>query len=410
MQGEIINGKEGGKHVVAGPLTTSLTKEASPSLLLSEIDSRVVKVRPSSTPIDQISRLAGSRRAGSMVVDYYSVDTKPDSATVQDEIIDYGVPSSPIPMSTSNDAIFDASETILVPGVTTQAGETLVFYVTERVPGDCIKVLPVNLAAGEELPAIEEGTKIVRMGRAAAELDVQTSQFEALPVKSTNFCQIFKAQVEQSTLQKLTNKEVGWTFNDQEEVAVIDMRLGIEKNFLFGHKCRVLDPNKGEDIMLTGGIWNQTDHEFSYDPSAPADAEFIVNLTRSAFTGSNGSRRKILVAGSGLIDLLNKIEHTKTVGATQTVTKWGIDFTELRSKFGVLYVIHSEVFDLCGFPKNGMVIDPQYLTKYSFIPMNAERLDLKRSGQRNTDAVIITEASCLVLRYPRTHMRVVAQG
>ena len=55
-----------------------------------------------------------------------------------------------------------------------------------------------------------------------------------------------------------------------------------------------------------------------------------------------------------------------------------------------------------------MVIDPEYVTKYSFIPMQAERLDLKRSGQRNTDAIVITEASCLVLRYPKTHMRVVA--
>ena len=40
--------------------------------------------------------------------------------------------------------------------------------------------------------------------------------------------------------------------------------------------------------------------------------------------------------------------------------------------------------------------------------MAAERLDLKRSGQRNTEAVVVTEASCLVLRYPKTHMRVVA--
>ena len=407
MAGEIINGENGGKHVVAGPLTTSLTNQASPTLLLSEIDQRVVKVRPSATPLDQISRLAGGRRAGSMVVDYYSVDTKPDKTALKVSTTG-GQVTAPIEIKTYNDAIFDASETILVPGTAVSSGESLVLYVTERVPGVCIKVLPVNLGPDEAMPALSAGSTLVRMGRAAAELDVQTSQFEALPVKSTNFCQIFKAQVEQSTLQKLTNKEVGWTFNDQEEVAVIDMRLGIEKNFLFGHKGRVSDPVKGEDVMLTGGIWNQTDHEYTYDPTEVVKEDFIVDLTREAFTGASGSKRKILVAGSGLIDLLNKIEHTKVVGAAQTVTKWGIDFTELHSKFGVLYVIHSEVFDLCGFPGNGMVIDPQYLTKYSFIPMNAERLDLKRSGQRNTDAVIITEASCLVLRYPRTHMKVIA--
>ena len=36
-----------------------------------------------------------------------------------------------------------------------------------------------------------------------------------------------------------------------------------------------------------------------------------------------------------------------------------------------------------------------------------ETLDLRRSGVRNTDAVVLTEASCLVLRYPQSHMRVI---
>lgn len=35
-------------------LTTALTNETSPELLRNEIDSRIVKIRPSSTPLDQI--------------------------------------------------------------------------------------------------------------------------------------------------------------------------------------------------------------------------------------------------------------------------------------------------------------------------------------------------------------------
>ena len=165
---------------------------------------------------------------------------------------------------------------------------------------------------------------------------------------------------------------------------------------------------KHQDVLLTRGIWSQTDNEFTYDPSARPDEEFIVKLTRQAFGGHAGSRRKILLAGSDLIEALNRLEHTRVIGASEVVTRWGIDFSEIRSKFGSLYVLHDEVFDNCGMPGNGMVVDPQYLTKYAFIPMAAERLDLKRSGQRNTEAVVVTEASCLVLRYPKTHMRVVA--
>ena len=47
------------------------------------------------------------------------------------------------------------------------------------------------------------------------------------------------------------------------------------------------------------------------------------------------------------------------------------------------------------------------MTKYVHVPFQAEKLDLRKSGQRNTDAVVLTEASCLVLRYPAAHLRVI---
>ena len=74
-------------------------------------------------------------------------------------------------------------------------------------------------------------------------------------------------QVEQSTLAKIADKEVNWNFNDQEEAAIIDMRLGMEKNFLFGQAAKLFDAEKNEDIYFTGGIWNQTDNSME----VPAD-------------------------------------------------------------------------------------------------------------------------------------------
>ena len=399
----IVRGSAGNQHVANGPLTTSLTNSLAPGLLLSEIDSRIVKIRPSSTPLDQISRLAGSRQCKSMVVNYYSVDTKPSGT----DVLSANLVDNLLQVSTEHDAIFAQSETVMFPDTVTAEGDPLVGYVVNRDITGGVLILPVNVAEGVQVPIPANGDSVVRMGRAAGELDVQTPQFEALPRKATNFCQIFKAQVEESTMHKLTNKEVGWTFNDQEEVAVIDMRQGLERNFLFGAKARIRHPETHEEIMLTGGIWHQTEHQFEYAADTALDEEFIVDLTRHAFEGASGSLRKVLVAGTGLIDRLNKIGFTRMASTNDSVTKWGIDFTELHSKFGTLYVVHSETFDQCGCPDNGMVVDPQYITKYSFIPMQAERLDLKSAGVRNTDAVVITEASCLVLRYPNAHLKVI---
>jgi hypothetical protein len=245
------------------------------------------------------------------------------------------------------------------------------------------------------------------MGRAAAELDVMTSQFESLPTKSDNFCQIFKAQVEQSTFMKIANKEVGWTFSDQEEAAIIDMRMGMEKNFLFGHKTRFTDPEKHEEVLLTGGVWNQTDNTFEYLVADGVDEEWMVKLCRQAFAHNAGSSKKVLLAGSDLIEKLHLAGHSRVMVNDAVVTKWGLDFSEIHSKFGTLYVMLSEVFDQCGMSSCGMVIDPEYITKYCHVPFRTERLNLRQSGVRNVDAIVITEASCLVLRYPQSHMKVV---
>lgn len=137
------------------------------------------------------------------------------------------------------------------------------------------------------------------------------------------------------------------------------------------------------------------------------NADTLIDLCREAFTGNNGSRRKILIAGTKLVEMLSKLDYTKSVSAGDTVVKWGIELKEIRSNFGSLYILHSEIFDQCGHSADGFVLDPDYVTKYCHTPFSVEKLDLRSSGQRNTDAVVITEASCLVLRYPQAHMRVV---
>lgn len=412
---QIIPGTINGQHVTDGPLTTSVASQASADLLTSEIDSRVVKIRPMATPIDQISRMVGSRQASSMKVEYYSVDTRPVETTVKGSskaVSD--APSEQPPtfiITTANDRVFAPTDTILFPDLTISTStnsESLTCYVSEVLSGGetGLKLIALNLNPGDTLPNIGNGTKVVRMGRAAAELDVQTAQFEALPVKEHNYCQIFKAQVEQSALMRLSSKEVGWNFSDQEEVAIMDMRMGMEKSFLFGTKARLTDPQKLDEVLFTRGIWNQAGSETAVSLDNLTQ-DGLIDMMKDAFTGTAaGSPRKILVAGSQLIMALNKLESTKVIMASETVTRWGIDFNEIRSKFGSLYVIHSEVFDQCGHECDGLIIDPQYMTKYTHVPFRVERLDLKRSGVRNTEALVATEASCLVLRHPKTHLRV----
>ncbi|MEG1573737.1 MAG: Ig-like domain-containing protein, partial [Bacteroidales bacterium] len=408
------------------PLTRELSMRESEGLIRNAIDERITKIRPMSTPIDQLSRWAGARRADSMVVDYYSVDIKPTKATVS---MAYTEPttstvtsaSQKVTINTSNNDIFEVSETILVQGIkgydgdgTTRSKSDLVLYITSKEENGTLNVYAINgkkIGAVENcVPSVQAGTTLIRMGRAATELDVQTAQFEALPVKEQNNCQIFKIQVEQSTFQKIAAKNVPWDFSDSEESAIYDMRLGMEKTFMFGVKRTLYDSRKKENVALTGGIWWQAGKEYEFDPSKDLMQDDLIDIMKEAFTGNGGNKRKVLVGGSDFIGRINKLEVTKVITADDEFVKWGIDFTEIRSKFGKFYVLYSEVFDDCGMGDYGFVFDPEFVTRWAHVPFGHQKLDLKSAGIRNTDAVVMTEASCLTLRYPAAHMRIIPKA
>lgn len=399
-------GIAGGQHVTGRPLTLADVAGAG-KFNLSTIDSRIVKIRPSSTPIDQISRMSGARHVNSMVVQYYSVDTKATETTLSsmfdsEEDVKMNGDEPSMVLHVKDSSIFNVSETVLLPDSIVDSKKGLVGYVT--AVGDNEITIKAIGSEGELLA--DAGDRVVRMGRAASELDVQTSQFQALPQKAENNCQIFKMQVEQSTLQRLVAKEIDWTLSDQEEAAVIDMRLGMEKSFLFGRRAKMFDSSKNEDIYFTGGIWEQCSKEYGFDV-ANLTNNTLIDICAKAFTNNNGSKNRVLIAGTGLVSAISKIPADRVISIGEPRAKWGIEAREIVSNFGRLYLIHSEVFDQCGHFNDGFIIDTNYLTKYTHIPFNAESLDLRRSGQRNTEAVVVTEASCLVLRYPQSHLKLI---
>lgn len=362
----LTDGVSNGVHVSGVPLTTEVTNQAVPGLLTNAIDKAVVKIRPMATPIDQISRMGHVRSVDSIDVDYYSVDTRVDSDSVISAEVSAETADDDNPLyvlTVSHPSRFEATETFGYGA----DGVDSVGYVVEKNADGTLLCASVK----GDLSELASGGKIIRMGRAATQLDVQSPQFSALPVKNTNYCQIFKMQIEQSVVMKLSHKEIGWDFTDQQEAAVYDMRMGMEKQFLFGKKAKVYDPRKQETVTFTGGIWDQAGKEIDVTLNG-FDSKALVDMLRQAFTDNSGSRRKVLIAGSELIAALNRIEHTHVITARDQVTAWGIDFSELQSKFGRLYVVFSDIFDVMGMAGNGIIVDPEYIQKHVFIPFNAE--------------------------------------
>lgn len=398
---------------------------------MSDVDQRIVKIRPMATPVDQISRYARNEKTDAMEVTFYSVGTRPTSCKLSTEVhAQTSGASISLPVDDVN--MFTLDDTIRVVGVKGVTNEKGVAYPTddENVPDLVLCVcgknsdsnLPTVYAVNGKLdantnqstlvPAIPAGTTLIRMGKACGELDVQTGRFNNIPTKETQYCQNFMIQVEQSTFDKIAKKEVDWTFSDIEEDGVYDMRLSQENTYLFGVKRRINHVSKnGMETWFTGGIWYMAGKDIevgSWDDTkkcAVITDDNLVDITKKLFVGDGaGNKRKVLLCGSDMLSAFSKIKSEK-FRLKDTVEVWNLKFKSWDTDFGEVLTIHHELMDENGMSDCGFAIDPEYLVKKTHISWGRNVLDLKTAGVRNTNAVVIQEVACLYLRCPNAHAR-----
>jgi hypothetical protein len=405
-------------------------KDGDPELYTKDIDSRIIKIRPMATPIDQISRYAKAQPSDSFEVKYYSVGTRPISCKTSSAVTAQASGESIVlPVDDAN--MFTLDDTIRVVGVKGVYNDKGVAYDQddENTPDlvlcvcgrDNATSMPVvyavngNLNSNDQaifVPAIPSGTTLVRMGKACGELDVQTGRFNNIPSSEIQYCQNFMLQIEQSTFDKIAAKEVDWTFSDIEEDGIYDMRLAQENTFLWGVKNVIHHSTKdGMATWFTGGIWWMAGKDIEvgeWDANkkcAVISDENLVDITKDLFVGTGiGNKRKVLFCGSDMLSAFSKIKSDK-FRLKDTVEVWNLKFKSWDTDFGEVLTIHHELFDANGMSDYGFAMDPEYLTKKTHVSWSRNILDLKKAGVRNTDAVVIQEVACLYLRYAKAHAR-----
>lgn len=420
--GTTIVDSNGGATATVGQ---EVTGEDNPEFYAKEIDKRLTKMRPMRTPIDQITRSAESvSKSKSMVVKYYSISTRPIKTNVNADVaaMTAGQASTSLPVDDAS--LFAITDTIRVVGVkgykedgATQDNKDLMLYVVGKNDDTGYPtVIAVNGLKNSNntnslVPAIASDTKIVRMGRAAGELDVETGQFYNLPGADEQYCQKFMMQVEQSTFDKMWQKEIDWNFNDMEEDAIYDMRLGMENSFLFGVKGKSKDPKKsGMDVYFTGGVWWMAGKDMALGTKQNGTTTItdnqMVDFLKELFTGNDsGNGTKIAFCGSDFLAALAKIDSER-FKVVKEYERWGLKFTSFDSNFGKLLAIHHELMNENEKSDEAFIIDPEYLRKKTFLTWSRKEYDMAKLAKRDTNAVVMKEASCCYLVYPNAHARV----
>lgn len=233
-----------------------------------QINKHIVEMKLESCPIDQILRSASKTNKSSDIrVKYYQIGQRPIMTTLETAIsqTSTGTATAIVP---ANDSVFDAMDTILFPEVSgyDAAGENvdslkpLMVRVVGRDASLHPIVIPLNGIKNAsknnrwDLPAIPAGAKMLRLGRAAGEKDVETGSYYTLPEASEQYCQRFIMQAEESIIERMSQKVVDWDFSKQERVAMDDMRDGMERSGLFGIKSVSRYGTNG-NVYTTGGIY-----------------------------------------------------------------------------------------------------------------------------------------------------------
>lgn len=429
--------------MIGVPVSTALASDQyAEGLNREDISDSVTQMLPSRTPLDTIMRnVKRSQRALSQKIGYYQASYKPiyDSfdVTATGTGVSASAPASAYTYASDAEAVrifvkvtnpdmWRRHDTLLMRGLTLSgskgssvAGGTgshtddVMFYVASKTDS-VLELLPVGgmkgAAGGSNadkyvVPTFAASVKLIRMGQAKSELAITTDPFAIYPALSWQYCQNFMAQIEESTFQRLTQKEANWGFSNFEAVNIMSMKMEMELSMLFGQEGEYVSGN--ERTYFTRGITRDIEKVLEYgtgNGDGTIGKDTYNGWLKEVFDGNNGSTNRILFAGSGLIKSLCSIdEFTKNMTAVEKDAALGVDVRKIQTHFGTLDVVLAPLFKDAGWENSGLILDMEHITKHEFVPMSVTNLDLKTSGQRNADARVIQEVSCLTLRHPDCH-------
>jgi hypothetical protein len=411
-----------GAVVDAEPVTVREVKAGS-TIDRDYVSKKITEMRPASTPLDTILRTIENQvSVSSFKTEFYAVSSRELIDTVNTAYTRSTDGDESADLKVNNITAWTDDDTCMFYGVVggpVAAGygdgkDLVCFVVSRNVSASTIKIQPVNGIEGINakvgkmvLPTIPINTKIVRMGTCKNELDAQTSPYGIVPVKDYNYLQIFMAQAEEGTFQKLHEKEVEFSFSDYEAQNIYDMRARMEYSFLFGVRSKFYDVTNLKERFMTGGLTRYITTALEYGTGGSdreIDNPTVIGWTKSIFRGNSGSDRRVMFMGDSFAaSMMGADTVQRQIDAKKTERVYGITFNLIETNFGQLLCKHHNLLDLAGWGEKAIVLDLNYVEKHTWKPMAVRQLDLKGSGQRNVVATVIEETSGAVLRYPAVH-------
>lgn len=362
-------------------------------------------IAPMATPLDQLSRYGNVRTADDITVSYDIAVAKERETLTDGTLTDgrnIGGNLKTYIMKTKADTLFNVGDTVVFPAKTVTALDgtksQFMVYVYGHFSTGGVEVVPITFNEQMGMGQVVKGIPVVAAGERVV---IMSRGDNITTAKGSNYCQAFRKAITPSVLTDIPLDEERWLNGALALAAAQDFRQCMENCFLFGKMAKTVVSLTDDDYASTGGIWEQTTHEHELTLS-DLTADALDGLCTSAFACNVGSKRKYLIAGSGLMKALG------TVVSGKTVEEYGIEFKQYESIYGTLCIAYSEAFDRFDHADDGFIVDLAYLARYVYKATAAEQIETA-DGTEGKDLVDLSETSCLVLLNLDVHTRVIGK-
>lgn len=392
--------------VEVGDISTS-----KPSYLADDFDKRLIKIRPTDFPIDTITREVGNTLpAKQMKVNGFEIGNRDHIDEVQ-EAVNQGSASAAVTIQVGKPGMWLPGDTLILGegDILDDENKPIQLLVTE-LGGDGTsikaKLASDNATLAKKVPAIEAHTKIVRTSSAVTERQAQIDPWNSLPGDYENYCQIHMAQVEETVIHALVDKNTDYNFNAMRDQRLYDFKMSMERANILGKKGVTYDKNN-KPVYTSDGLFAQIDQAISWDKSASMSDATFVSFGRQVFENNNGSDERVFIAGNGVLEYLaSNAQYQKQLAARQPEYVFGIKFNRITTPFGDLLIKPMGSLFTGGWADMGLVVDPQYLVRRPLEKLQATNLNLNETGQARVNAVRILETYCLMVQNKPVHFRV----
>jgi len=400
--------------IVDDTVTKEEVDSGSSTLNDFDYDKMIVQELPSRTPLDTIFRnRAKKKRAESIKVPFFTVDTKPfrDTVKTAKTVNDAKV----IDLAVDDIDMWNKHDTVKLNGIPGYDSDNIATPLHDLVArtvdldqsNGTLKLQPLNgYTTGGAIvfhDNIAADTILTRGGKAEPELAMQTSPYAILPWEEYNYCQNFMAQIEESTWQKLHKQRVDWGFSDYARLNIADMRATKEISFLTGARSAVADAIT-KDMVYTCGGATQFITKSKEVGTTISNADFA-GWRQELFEDNNGSEARHAFIGADLWKKLQTIDIVqKQMDAGNTEIVFGIKFAKIEFGNEVIYLHKHRLLTELNMGQYGFILDLEHVHERAFQPLHETTIDLKKSGQKNAEAKVLMEVVCPLFKYPATHM------